>query len=375
MDTQEVSVACARASVRWLKKAPEHHHADRHRKAWTSAKILSTADDACVVGVSRAGFSLRVGSAEAALIPLARITRWGHDASDFFAEAAAADAGQAVAAAEASQCRQAAERMRVVCEEHCPGWAEGWALRVAALAAASEWVTAAEAAEQGLSKLGEHPKLLVLLGRCLLRTGHGATAAEKWERAVRLDPDDRAAVGLLKAYRRGVGSNGSVGAMQEVAAEERRQAGNTQQACAAQPESATEQDKENLEEEKQTLGEKQDDRVRALRSAQCEEASRASERERAAPAIIARLRARVDRKPFRQVLAEFGVPVAAGAGGEEGVAAAYRKALVKFHPDRALQRGLSAVRALIRSSLLTQPTVRNLRNLLACAKFACRSLV
>ena len=162
--------------------------------------------------------------------------------------------------------------------------------------------------------------------------------------------------------------------MQEVAAEERRQAGNTQQACAAQPESATEQDKENLEEEKQTLGEKQDDRVRALRSAQCEEAERASERERAAPAIIARLRARVDRKPFRQVLAEFGVPVAPGAGEEEGVAAAYRKALVKFHPDRALQRGLSAVRALIRSSLLTQPTMRNLRRL-ACAKFACRSLV
>ena len=88
MDTQEVSVACARASVRWLKKPPEHHHADRHRKAWTSAKILSTAEDACVVGVSRAGFSLR----EAAAIPLARITRWGHDAQDFFVEAAAADA-------------------------------------------------------------------------------------------------------------------------------------------------------------------------------------------------------------------------------------------------------------------------------------------
>ena len=92
MDTQEVSVACTRAAVRWLKKAPEHHHADRHRKAWAAAKLLSLADDACVVGVSRAGFSLRVGPAEAALIPLARITRWGHDAQDFFAEAAAADA-------------------------------------------------------------------------------------------------------------------------------------------------------------------------------------------------------------------------------------------------------------------------------------------
>ena len=90
MDTQEVSVACTRAAVRWLKKAPEHPHADRHRKAWASAKILSTADDACVVSVSRAGFSLR-GPAEA-LIPLARITRWGHDASDFFVETAAADA-------------------------------------------------------------------------------------------------------------------------------------------------------------------------------------------------------------------------------------------------------------------------------------------
>ena len=92
MDTQEVSVACTRAAVRWLKKAPEHHHADRHRKAWAAAKLLSLADDACVVGVSRAGFSLRRGADAPAVIPLARITRWGHDASDFFVEAAAADA-------------------------------------------------------------------------------------------------------------------------------------------------------------------------------------------------------------------------------------------------------------------------------------------
>ena len=92
MDTPEVSVACARASVRWLRKPPEHHHADRHRKAWTSAKILSTAEDSCVVSVSRAGFSLRRGADAPAVIPLARITRWGHDASDFFVEAAAADA-------------------------------------------------------------------------------------------------------------------------------------------------------------------------------------------------------------------------------------------------------------------------------------------
>ena len=83
-------VACARATVRWLKKAPEHHHADRHRKAWAAAKPLSAVEQSCVVGVSRAGFSLR-GPAEA-LIPLARITRWGHDASDFFVEVAAADA-------------------------------------------------------------------------------------------------------------------------------------------------------------------------------------------------------------------------------------------------------------------------------------------
>ena len=92
MDTQEVSVACTRAAVRWLRKPPEHHHADRHRKAWTSAKILSTAEDSCVVSVSRAGFSLRRGADAPAVIPLARITRWGHDASDFFVEAAAADA-------------------------------------------------------------------------------------------------------------------------------------------------------------------------------------------------------------------------------------------------------------------------------------------
>ena len=91
MDTQEVSVACARASVRWLKKFPEHHHADRHRKAWAAAKTLSAVEQSCV-GVSRAGFSLRRGADAPAVIPLARITRWGHDAQDFFVEAAAADA-------------------------------------------------------------------------------------------------------------------------------------------------------------------------------------------------------------------------------------------------------------------------------------------
>ena len=86
-------VACARAAVRWLKKPPEHHHADRHRKAWAAAKLLSSlADDACVVSVSRAGFSLRRAADAPAVIPLARITRWGHDASDFFVETAAADA-------------------------------------------------------------------------------------------------------------------------------------------------------------------------------------------------------------------------------------------------------------------------------------------
>ena len=89
MEQQELVVACARAAVRWLKKPPEHHHADRHRKAWAAAKALSAVEQSCV-SVSRAGFSLR-GPAEA-LIPLARITRWGHDASDFFVEAAAADA-------------------------------------------------------------------------------------------------------------------------------------------------------------------------------------------------------------------------------------------------------------------------------------------
>ena len=92
MEQQEVVVACARAAVRYLKKPPEHHHADRHRKAWAAAKTLSAVEQSCVVGVSRAGFSLRRGADAPAVIPLARITRWGHDANDFFVEAAAADA-------------------------------------------------------------------------------------------------------------------------------------------------------------------------------------------------------------------------------------------------------------------------------------------
>ena len=91
MEQQEVVVACARAAVRYLKKPPEHHHADRHRKAWAAAKTLS-AVESCVVGVSRAGFSLRRGADAPAVVPLARITRWGHDAQDFFVETAAADA-------------------------------------------------------------------------------------------------------------------------------------------------------------------------------------------------------------------------------------------------------------------------------------------
>ena len=91
MEQQEVVVACARAAVRYLKKPPEHHHADRHRKAWAAAKTLSAVEESCV-GVSCAGFSLRRGADAPAVIPLARITRWGHDASDFFVEAAAVDA-------------------------------------------------------------------------------------------------------------------------------------------------------------------------------------------------------------------------------------------------------------------------------------------
>ena len=91
MEQQELVVACARAAVRWLKKPPEHHHADRHRKAWAAAKTL-TVEQSCIVSVSRAGFSLRRGADAPAVIPLARITRWGHDANDFFVEAAAADA-------------------------------------------------------------------------------------------------------------------------------------------------------------------------------------------------------------------------------------------------------------------------------------------
>ena len=78
MDTQEVSVACTRAAVRWLKKAPEHHHADRHRKAWTSAKILSTAEDACVVSVSRAGcrFSSKTSYTFTLILQRAKVSKY-----------------------------------------------------------------------------------------------------------------------------------------------------------------------------------------------------------------------------------------------------------------------------------------------------------
>ena len=67
-----------------------------------------------------------------------------------------------------------------------------------------------------MKRFGEHPELLVLLGRCALRLhAQGCQslgdAPRYWERALRLDPDSHAAAGFLKAYRRATPSGGKVG--------------------------------------------------------------------------------------------------------------------------------------------------------------------
>lgn len=91
----------------------------------------------------------------------------------------------------------------------------------------------------------------------------------------------------------------------------------------------------------QTLGEKQAERVEALRSAQSSEAEMASARARIAADITVQLEVRVRGKTLQQALREFGVPVATDVPEADAVASAYRKALAKYHPDRAMQKRLS----------------------------------
>ena len=66
-----------------------------------------------------------------------------------------------------------------------------------------------------------------------------------------------------------------------------------------------------------------------------------SSRARIAADITVQLDARVRGKSLRQALEEFGVPVARGMPESDAIASAYKKALAKFHPDRAMQKRLS----------------------------------
>ena len=116
-----------------------------------------------------------------------------------------------------AEWRHVAQQMVSVCESICPEWVDGWTLRTAVLCSAGEWESGAGSAQAGLQRFGEHPDLLVLLGRCALRLdGQGrqqnlGDAPRYWERALRLDPDSHTAAGLLKAYRRASHDSGRVG--------------------------------------------------------------------------------------------------------------------------------------------------------------------
>lgn len=88
-------------------------------------------------------------------------------------------------------------------------------------------------------------------------------------------------------------------------------------------------------------------RVRVLREQVEADRQKAAERQRARAEICDLLKAKVAKKSFPAVLEAFGVQIRReDAEGEqiaekEAIAKAYKKAMVKYHPDRAQQRGLS----------------------------------
>ena len=289
-----------------------------------------------------------------------------------------------------AEWRRVAQQLLSVCESICPEWVEGWTLRTAALCSAGEWEAGAESAHGGMKRFGEHPDLLVLLGRCAVRlrgqSRQGLSDAPRyWEHALRLDPDARAAAGLLKAYRRAASGGEKVGmaveeavrictrhrmlspilcfgnslwlvfAVLQVVAEERRQGAMRRDASdslapsessnASLPQRANagtnKKQTDHQQRQQQTLGEKQAVRVEALRSAQSSEAEMACARARIAADVTVELDARVRGKSLRQALEEFGVHVARDLPESDAIPSAYKKALAKFHPDRAMQKGLS----------------------------------
>lgn len=87
-------------------------------------------------------------------------------------------------------------------------------------------------------------------------------------------------------------------------------------------------------------------RVRVLREQVEADRQKAAERQRARAEICDLLQAKVGKKSFPAVLEAFGVQIQReDAEGEqiaekEAIAKAYKKAMVKYHPDRAQQRGL-----------------------------------
>ena len=306
-----------------------------------------------------------------------------------------------------AEWRRVAEQLLGVCESLCPEWVDGWTLRTAALCSAGEWEAGAESAHGGMKRFGEHPDLLVLLGRCAVRL-HGQSrqslsdAPRYWEHALRLDPDAQDAAGLLKAYRRAASGGGKVGmaveeavrtytrhrmpspilffgnslwrvfAVLQVVAEERRQGAMSRDASdsltppepsnASLPQRANAGTKkkqtDHQQRQQQTLGEKQAVRVEALRSAQSSEAEMASARAHIAADITVELDARVRGKSLRQALEEFGVPVARDVPESDAIPSAYKKALAKFHPDRAMQKGLS-----LRAQVEAEETYKLILNL------------
>jgi tetratricopeptide (TPR) repeat protein len=86
----------------------------------------------------------------------------------------------------------------------------------------------------------------------------------------------------------------------------------------------------------------QSEKVAALRKDRAEADQRATEKQELQRTISVKLQRKIAGRSFPKVLGAFGVPVAATGGRQDeptAMAKAYKKALIKYHPDRAARQG------------------------------------
>lgn len=112
---------------------------------------------------------------------------------------------------------------------------------------------------------------------------------------------------------------------------------------AKQEEAQTNPVRRREREQASALRRAQSKKVAALRKERAEADQRASEKQELQRAISVKLQRKIAGRSFPKVLGAFGVPVPSAGGRADpepaDMAKAYKKALIKYHPDRAARQG------------------------------------